>query len=70
MYTIVGGRPFPTQAGPITFLGLSVIGTTESFEEMQKMFSENIQQCCGLIIVLHNGKELKLDINGEFIRPE
>jgi hypothetical protein len=68
MYTIIGGIPFTNYTGTTTFVGLRVVGNTESFEEMESMVKNAYEDCSGLMLVLYNGKEIEYDSEGKMVK--
>lgn len=70
MYVLVGGNPFTGgHTGTTTFTGLSVVGTTDSFAEMEVLAKKFFDECAGLLIVLYNGVELEFDDKGMYMEP-
>lgn len=69
MFTIIGGNPFTGYKGSTMFTSLRVVGTTPDFEEMKQIVEDSFDECCGLFLILFDGKEIESDENFNWIDP-
>ena len=58
-YCVVGGCPFRSYTGTMSFTGLQVVGTCDTDEELRRVIDDAYQDCGGLVMVidLEIGKE-------------
>lgn len=50
-YLVVGGDPFRGYTGTLTYTGMGIVGQTSNEKEVDKMVSDNYDECGGLISV-------------------
>lgn len=62
-YVIVGGIPYTSYTGTGTFLGLKVLGSSNSLEEVKKIVDETYDDSGGLHLVIDTTtcKEANMD---------
>lgn len=51
-YIIVGGHPYRSYTGTITFTHLNIVGKTDSKREAEKIVSEKYDDCGGLLVII------------------
>lgn len=56
-FTIIGGNPFRTYTGALTFTHLSVQKVCETKEEATEALKEIFEECYGLVIVINEKGE-------------
>ena len=51
-YLLVGGTPFTGYSGTTSFTSLKVVGISDSKDDMKQMYSDNYEECGGLLIII------------------